>query len=932
MPVFVLEFLPRHEHPAEGQHTGLPVLQAASAPQFLVPGIIQVSGNPMDLIFLVDRKHGDRESARHSADEALSLRIAHQCAVCKRLLLAEMIMVCVNMPPHLLIGPALQFCPASEAKIFQKRSAGTEIAHLTVLPEQPQIRVAENGLQKRLFRRRTGQSRCAVRQNADGRDEFGEELRLILPSLPDIAPDAHQIIAALCLLQQEHMENHPVIVAVGSLHAEYIIERGAVQPLRLLPQVIRIGDPQKPLLVPLMDHPGRVFSLHVPDIGKDLPRVRLRIGGLEDGHPVLLRLKIEDTVAQTGHLPQDMIIACRHTGTVLRDVIQVHDRQPVVLLSGESARLHPEILPAVHISHVFIPAAGIDLGKEGEPLSVHRMPVRLYIPARLLKAVRPGQPQCAQKSVIGKQQVHGLPANMDKPHRHRACHPDQIRGVIHLVLALVLQHKTVLFLLCLRLSAAHRPAVVIALYLAAADFIQKRYLLRRLHTLRDGMNAQRLGHVRDAGQNFAALLVEIPEEIHVELDLIKFKIMQGVERRILTAEIIQPDLVSGALKPLHTFPDSAAVARQRRLRDLEPQAFPRQVIRRRLLLGQAADVCLHKIIEGQIDGNRNRLLSLLHPQVHHPADLMQHIGVQPADKSRSLQNRDEDTRHNHSLLRILPAGKCLQAAESSGQGAHNRLKIDLDILLFQRLLIVLQDIGIPFDHLPHIRRIDRPAPARVVADGVAGNFGAVYRLPHLLIAGIGTRIADSGLQDNPLIADVAVYPAADCLNPGTDIFLVHCRTETIRADVREQLARERPAQCVSSDPDTFIPRLHAEHPVIFLEIDNIEADLYPASKAPLPAVLHSLLQHFLIEIMHSHEPGETLLIPSPLHQHRRNQIHDPDLSRGGQTASPQKGLCSPLLSFQRPEPVCKIAVSLRLPAQPVPFFRRHAAFLRFALI
>ncbi len=576
----------------------------------------------------------------------------------------------------------------------------------------------------------------------------------------------------------------------------------------------------------------------------------------------------------------------RDAGAVLRDLIQVHDRQPVVLLSGESARLHPEILSVVHIGDMLVAAAGEDSGKEGEPLSVHRMPVRLYIPACLLKAACPGQPERSQKRVIGKQQVHGLAANMNQAHRHRARYPDQIRGVIHLILALILRHEAVLVRLFLHLPAAHRSSVVIALYLPASDLMQKCDLLRRLHALRDGMNSQCFGHVRDAGQNFAALLVEIPEEVHVELNLVKFKIMQGVERRVLAAEIVQPDLVSGAVEALHALPDRAAVARQRRLRDLEPQTFPRQTVRRGLPLSQTADICLNKIIQSQIDGDRNRLLSLLHPGALHRADLTHHIGIQSADEPRSLQNRNEDSRHNHPFFRILPAGKRLTAAESPGQGAHDRLKIDLDVLLLQCLLKVLQDISVPFDPLSHIWRVDRPAPVRVVADGIAGDFGVIGRLPHLLISGPGARIADPGFQGDTMIADVSVPPATGCLNFLTDLILFHIRAEAVRTDVRERLPGKDPAQRVGDNPDTFISRLHTEHPVVFLEIDNIEADLHPASKTPFPAVLSGQVQHLFIEIVHSHEPGEAVLHPSPLYQRRRNQIHGPDLSRGRQITPP----------------------------------------------
>ena len=87
------------------------------------------------------------------------------------------------------------------------------------------------------------------------------------------------------------------------------------------------------------------------------------------------------------------------------------------------------------------------------------------------------------------------------------------------------------------------------------------------------MDAQFLGH-----EDAAALFIEIAQKGPVDLEFIEMIVMQDVERRIGTAEVVEPDLIARPLKLPQGLNQVMLLFDQRRFRHFDADIVPLQVI------------------------------------------------------------------------------------------------------------------------------------------------------------------------------------------------------------------------------------------------------------------------------------------------------------------------------------------------------------------
>ena len=87
-------------------------------------------------------------------------------------------------------------------------------------------------------------------------------------------------------------------------------------------------------------------------------------------------------------------------------------------------------------------------------------------------------------------------------------------------------------------------AVIKALQLVAADFLQEPGLFFRLHPFHQGVDTQVVGHFHNLFQDDRVLAVgaEAFQKLHIQLDQVKIKILQHVQGGKAGAEIVHPDL------------------------------------------------------------------------------------------------------------------------------------------------------------------------------------------------------------------------------------------------------------------------------------------------------------------------------------------------------------------------------------------------------
>ena len=124
----------------------------------------------------------------------------------------------------------------------------------------------------------------------------------------------------------------------------------------------------------------------------------------------------------------------------------------------------------------------------------------------------------------------------------------------------------------------HGLSPIIALYLFTTNGLQKVDLGLRFCPFGQGMDAQFLGHEDDSLEDTAALFIEIAQKGHVDLEFIKMVVMQYVERRIGTAEVVEPDLIARPLKLPQGLNQVMLLFDQRRFRHFDTDIVPLQVI------------------------------------------------------------------------------------------------------------------------------------------------------------------------------------------------------------------------------------------------------------------------------------------------------------------------------------------------------------------
>ena len=124
----------------------------------------------------------------------------------------------------------------------------------------------------------------------------------------------------------------------------------------------------------------------------------------------------------------------------------------------------------------------------------------------------------------------------------------------------------------------HGLSPIIALYLFTTNGLQKVDLGLRFCSFSQGMDTQFLGHEDDSLEDAAALFIEIAQKGHVDLEFIEMIVMQDVERRIGTAEVIEPDLIARPLKLPQGLNQVMLLFDQRRFRHFDADIVPLQVI------------------------------------------------------------------------------------------------------------------------------------------------------------------------------------------------------------------------------------------------------------------------------------------------------------------------------------------------------------------
>ena len=230
-----------------------------------------------------------------------------------------------------------------------------------------------------------------------------------------------------------------------------------------------------------------------------------------------------------------------------------------------------------------------------------------------------------------------------------------------------------------------RLAIVVALRLLAADFLQEIHLLLRLDTLCQRFQAKTLRHAHHRTDNDAGNFVQVREERHVNLELVELVVLEGIQRRISAPEIVHPDLETRQAEALD-FALHVRVRRHDALGDFDTDEFVANPEPPERPFDHLEDVAAGKIQARKVERHGDHRAAVFQFVAQFPADKLYDVAVELVDLAGILERADEHSRIQESVQRVYPAGKRLHAAERFRNRADDRLVVNLDIAVRDRLV------------------------------------------------------------------------------------------------------------------------------------------------------------------------------------------------------------------------------------------------------
>ncbi len=232
---------------------------------------------------------------------------------------------------------------------------------------------------------------------------------------------------------------------------------------------------------------------------------------------------------------------------------------------------------------------------------------------------------------------------------------------------------------------------MVALDFFTADIAKIGKLFLRLHTFCQRVDVNDLGHLYNGGHDAFGAQIERPQKAHVQLQLVKAKFLEDIQRRIGAAEVVHPYLITCGTEPVHDPHHEILLLRHDALGDFKIDEVVRNLVITYNMIRDGKNITECKIEPRQIDGHRYRSFPVCDGTADPCADLPEDPGIKQMDQPLPFQHRDELIRIDHAQLRIVPARKRLKAAQLSCGRADDRLIEGLDLVIVYRLFVVFDN-------------------------------------------------------------------------------------------------------------------------------------------------------------------------------------------------------------------------------------------------
>ena len=351
--------------------------------------------------------------------------------------------------------------------------------------------------------------------------------------------------------------------------------------LRDAVEVLRLDEGEIALAVRRMDVALRECEA---DFLRPIPAVAgalVRQGRGDDLADVVLAIDVVDALVELEDCAQDVVEAPRVLRLhllIICDVVELGTVDAHGAETRDDAQVEPHVLAAVHVSDGFSLAAGDGALEELLEFLPQVVGGRGEVPVHFLETVGVDGAQRARVGLVHLQDAQGGSVVEDDGHGALCRDVDAARLREEIRLGAGLRQEVMLAAVDAELIGWHRLAEIVALELLAADGLQERDLLRRLHALGECVHAELLRHGYDSREQLAARRVERAQEVHVELDDVELIVLEHVEGGVAAAEVVEPDLIAARAESLDAVADELAVLDKRVLRDLDAQQVAREVV------------------------------------------------------------------------------------------------------------------------------------------------------------------------------------------------------------------------------------------------------------------------------------------------------------------------------------------------------------------
>lgn len=368
----------------------------------------------------------------------------------------------------------------------------------------------------------------------------------------------------------------------------------------------------------------------------------------------------------------------------------------------------------------------------------------------------------------------------------------------------------------------HWFSEVVALDFFASDALQEIELFFRLDAFSEYLHADFFGHADGAFDDALRFFGEVRQEFHIDLQFIEAVVLEDIQRGIAAAEVVHPDLEACFMEIVDFFADLAEVMDEDAFSDFHIQ----HVVRDAVLVGDAVQFLEHfageEVDAGKVEGNGHNRFSAVDAFPVVLADMLDHVHIELADLTAVFESRDEDAGRNEALLRIFPAGQCLQAAERAGKGTHDRLVVDLDISVLQCFVDMVDSVISELGQVPDFIGIFEDMDIEAVADAVAGKLGQIAGKFRIDIE-IGDMV-HAEFRIEAYAASEAHKLLIDLAGPQLQIHIIGQDDEMVVSKTRDVIMREYFLQYIRHITQQLVAFLAAVLHVEHFEILDIEIE------------------------------------------------------------------------------------------------------------